>query len=386
MFPIRTIIALGVLAGTACIAHGRELRSSDIFAADFPTVQAVAYMDKLVRERTGGKHSITRLGQSDGDLSENYTIAELQNGTLDMARVNLAVLGRLVPSATVPALPYLFKSTADMRRVLDGPIGDRILADMESHGLIGLCFYDMGARSYAATKPIRHVRDMKGLKVRVQQGDIGRPCCGPWRRSPRRYRYPEPQEALQAGTIDAAETTLPAYVALRHHEAARFYSPTEHSMAPGVLVFSKRVSDTLSQGDQRVIRTAARESVPYMRKLWEERETSARQQAKASGAEIVGDVDRKSFADALTALYPVLLDDPTLRDMVRRIQAGEPPAKGQALLSHRIHSGHQHAAPLLRRATTHIKLSRKAGRRSDDGVSVMTEFRGGTSCVRQQRP
>ncbi len=323
MFPIRTIIALAVLASTAgTAAHGNELRSSDVYPASYPTVQAVAHMDKLVRERSAGRLSIARLGQNDQD-SENYTIAELQNGTLDMARVNLAVFDSLVASAIVPSLPYLFKSAARLQYVLDGPVGDEILADMERHGIIGLCFYDMGSRSYGAKKPIRNVADMKGLKVRVQQSDIWATMLQKMQAEPAMMQASRTHRALQAGVVDAAESTLPAYVNSRHHEVAKFYSLTEHSMAPGVLVFSKRTWDTLSKDDQRIIRTAARESVPVMRKAWEKHGVAARRTAEAAGAKIITDVDKKSFAEALAPIYELLITDPRLQDMVKQIRTAE---------------------------------------------------------------
>ena len=118
-------------------ADAREFRSSDVYPFDYPTVQAVVQVDKLMRERSGGKLGITVLGYDDRD-SENYTAAQVRNGQLDMARVNLAVLNNLVPSTAIFALPYLFKSKEHARRILDGPIGEEILADLESHGLIGL--------------------------------------------------------------------------------------------------------------------------------------------------------------------------------------------------------------------------------------------------------
>jgi len=318
MFPNRIIVALAVFAGAA--AHGEALRSSDIYPADYPTVQAVAYMDKLVRERTGGRHSIERLGQRDGD-SENYTIAELQNGTLDMARVNLAVLARLVASASIPLLPYVFKSTAHARRVLDGPIGDEILFGLESHDLVGLVFYDMGARSFGATRPIRHVSDMEGLKVRVQQSDTWATMLRAMAAEPVTVPLIRTHGALRTGVVDAADGTLPAFVVSRHHEVARFYSLTEHVMALGVVVFSKRTWDKLTPDDQRIIRAAAKESVPYMRKVWDEREIQARLTAEAAGTQIIIDVDQKSFAEALAPFHAELLTDPKLQDLVKRIQA-----------------------------------------------------------------
>jgi TRAP-type C4-dicarboxylate transport system substrate-binding protein len=94
-------------------------------------------------------------------------------------------------------------------------------------------------------------------------------------------------------------------------------------MAPEILVFSKKVWDGLSKDDQAIIRAAAKESVPYMRKLWDEREAAARKTVEAAGAQVVSDVDKKSFADAMAPVYAKFAADPKLQDLVKRIQAAD---------------------------------------------------------------
>lgn len=324
--PLAITIVLAVaLAGTA--TQAREFRSSDTHSFDYPTVQAVAYMDGLIRERTGGRLGIHVLGQDDQD-SEHYTIAQLRNGTLDMARVNLAAFNNTVPSTVVLSLPFLFKSKMQMRRVLDGPIGDEILADLERQGLVGLCFYDTGARSYySSNRPIRNVRDMKGLKVRVQTADKSADMIRAMGAEPIPMPFDRIRVALQAGVVDAAADNWPSYVTSRHYEAAKYYSLTEHNMAPGVLLFSKKVWDTLSKDDHAIIRATAKESVPFMRKLWDEHESKERMALTAAGSQIVDKVDKKSFSDFLMPLYPELLPDPRLQAMVKRIQSDERPSE-----------------------------------------------------------
>lgn len=315
------------IAIAACLApaltHAREFRSSDVHPTTFPTVQAVAFMGKLIRDRTGGRHSISTFGSNDQE-SENFTIAEVRNGILDMARVNVSPFNSTVPATIVPALPFLFKSTAHMRRVLDGPIGEEILAALESQGFIGLCFYDAGARSfYSARIPIRSAADLRGLNVRVQQSRVWVTMMQTLGAKVTPMPYNQLHTALANRTVDVAENNLPAYVTSRHYEVAKIYSLTEYTMAPSIVVFSKRVWDTLSPEDQSIIRSAAKESVPYMRRLWDEREASARQAAEAAGAQIVTDIDKKSFSDILTPLQSVLVNDPRLQDMVRRIQSAD---------------------------------------------------------------
>ena len=316
----RTLLAAAIVfAATA--AQSKEFRSSDIYPLGSPTVQAVAYMDKLIRERTGGRHSIGMLGHDDPD-SENFTVGQVRNGTLDMARVNLAVFNTAVPSTIIPSLPYLFKSTAHMRRVLDGRAGERILADLEDQGLVGLCFYDAGARSfYSASKPIRSADDMNGMKVRVQQGDAAAVMVRALGATPVPMSYQQSYVALQAGVVDASMNSMQFYATSRHFQVAKYFSLTEHSMAPGVLVFSKQAWDTLSMDDQAIIRAAAKESALYMRTLWDASEKSMRALAEAGGAQIIGDVDSKSFADALLPIHPTLVTAPRLRNVVAAIRA-----------------------------------------------------------------
>jgi TRAP-type C4-dicarboxylate transport system substrate-binding protein len=126
--------------------------------------------------------------------------------------------------------------------------------------------------------------------------------------------------ALKTGLVDAAENNYPSYESSRHFEVAKYYNKTEHSMAPEILLFSKKVWDTLSADEQKQIRAAAKESVVYMRKLWDERETKSLAIVKAGGAEIV-DVDKASFQAAMKPVYDKFLKDPKLQDMVKRINA-----------------------------------------------------------------
>ena len=318
-------ILIAPLAAAAALAmgtaHAKEFRSSDVHPLDYPTVQAVMYMGKLISERSGGKNSVKVFGQSTLG-SEKDTIEQTKIGALDMVRVNVAPFNNIVPATIVPSLPFLFKSKEHMRRVLDGPIGDEILAAMEAQGFIGLAFYDSGSRSfYSGKKAIKSVADTKGMKIRVQQSDMWVAMMQAIGANATPLPYAEVYTALKTGVVDAAENNWPSYESSRHYEAAKIYSLTEHSMAPELLVFSKKVWDGLSKEDQAIIRAAAKESVPYMRKLWDEREAQARKTVEAAGSQIVSDVDKKSFSDAMAPVYAKFAADPKLQDLVKRIQA-----------------------------------------------------------------
>ena len=118
-----------------------------------------------------------------------------------------------------------------MRKSLDGPVGDEILKSCESAGFIGLAFYDSGARSIYAKKPIKTVGDAKGLKIRVQQSDLWVAMIGAMGANPSPMPYGEVYTGLKTGLIDAAENNIPSFDTAKHVEAVKFYSKTEHSMA-----------------------------------------------------------------------------------------------------------------------------------------------------------
>ena len=136
-----------------------------------------------------------------------------------------------------------------MRKVVDGPIGDEILAAMESQGMIGLAFYDSGARSFYTTKkPVKTVADLKGMKIRVQQSDLFVAMIEALGANATPMPFGEVYTALKTGIVDGAENNWPSYESTRHFEAAKYYDMTEHAMLPEVLVMSKRIWDTTFQG------------------------------------------------------------------------------------------------------------------------------------------
>lgn len=315
----RPLIAAASLLAVAS-AWATEFRSADIHPDDYPTVVAVRHMGETLSKATNGKHSIKVFSKSALGI-EKDTIEQTKLGAIAMTRVNVAPMNNICAATMVPTMPFLFRSTEHMRKVLDGAIGDEILKDCEAQGFVGLAFYDSGARSmYTVKKPVKTLADAKGLKVRVQQSDLWVSLLEAMGANATPMPFGEVYTALKTGLVDAAENNYPSYESSRHFEVARFYNKTEHSLAPEILLFSKKIWDTLSADEQKQIRAAAKESVTYMRKLWDEREEKSLAIVKAAGVQIV-DVDKASFQAAMKPVYDKFLKDPKLQDMVKRINA-----------------------------------------------------------------
>lgn len=318
---IRTLLLAACAAGAvlASPATARDFRSADIHPGDYPTVEAVRYVDKRLKEETKGRLGIKVF--PNGALgNERDTIEQLKIGGLDMMRINVAPLNNIVPETMAAALPFIFRSTGHMRAVLDGPIGDEILASMEAQGLIGLAFYDSGSRSFYTKKPVKTLADLKGMKIRVQQSDLFVSMIEALGANPTPMPMGEVYTGLKTGIIDAAENNYPSYESSRHFEAAKYYARSEHAMAPEVLVFSKVVWDRLSKDDQILIRKAAKESVPYMRTLWDEREAKSRAIVEQAGSQISDVENKQEFVDAMKPVYAKFASTPRLQNLVQRIQ------------------------------------------------------------------
>jgi len=317
---LRLLVAGMVAAGIATTVAAKEYRSADVHPEDYPTVMAVKFMSDQIKQKTGGKDTIkVYTGNQLG--GEKDTIEQVKIGALDLVRINVAPMNNICPETMVPTMPFLFKSKEHMRKTLDGPIGDQILKACEAQGYIGLAFYDSGSRSlYTTKKPIKTLADVKGMKIRVQQSDLWVSLLQAMGANATPMPYGEVYTALKTGLVDGAENNWPSYDTSRHFEVAKNYSVTEHSMAPEMLLMSKKIWDTLTPAEQQMWRDAAKASVPYMRKLWDEKELASRKVVEAGGAQVI-EVDKKSFQDAMKPVYDKFITDPKMKDMVTKIQA-----------------------------------------------------------------
>jgi tripartite ATP-independent transporter DctP family solute receptor len=296
------VLALGAILAFGVAATGPvealEIKSSDVHAMGYPTTDAIQFMGEWLEEQTDGELSITiyhsmQLG------GEKEALEQVQLGALEMTRVSVGVVGPIVDDFNAFNLPYVFRSIDHMRNVVDGEIGQELLARLEAGELIGLGFMDAGARSfYNKEKPIRTPEDLQGLKIRVMQNPIFIDMMSEMGGSGIPIAFNELYTAMQTGVVDGAENNPPSYSTQKHYEVAGYYSLTEHLIVPEIFVFSKRVWDTLSEEHQNLIREASVLATQKERELWEAMEAKAMDELAALGIQINDDVDKEAFIEA----------------------------------------------------------------------------------------
>lgn len=315
-----TLVVALLLAVATTSAFAREFRAADTQNEDYPTVQALLYMGSLVVERSGGRYQI-KVFHSRQLGEEKETIEQTRVGAIDLNRTNVALIGTMVPAMNVLAMPFLFRSIEHLQKVLDGPIGSEILDSFEPYGFVGLAFYDSGARSiYNSVRPVHAIADLHGLRLRVQQSEQMSDMIRSLGAEPIELPYGQVLTGLATKLIDGAENNWPSFVTTDHYKHAGYYTLTEHTMSPEVLVMSRKAWTSLSAEDQQIFRESALRSSRFMREKWRDLEERSRKQAETAGVKIVTDFDRKPFEAAMAGLYTKAQRDPAVGQLIERIR------------------------------------------------------------------
>jgi len=322
---VSTSLIAGVLVLGLGVAEAQQkivLKASDVHPAGYPTVAAVESMGKKLEQASNGRLSIAmypsmQLG------GEKEAIEQAQVGAIAFARVSVGALGPVVDDLNVFNLPYVFRNTAHMQQVIDGPIGQELLDKVTSSGkgLVGLAWMDAGARNFYDTKkPIRNIADLKGQKIRVMGNPMFVEMANAMGANGVPMGYDQVFTSLQTGVIDGAENNPPSFVFDNHYQVAKYYTVDEHLIVPEMLIISKKTFDQLTPDEQASIKKFARDAQFEERKLWASYEQQAMDKANNAGIQIIqiSDADKKAFQDAVKPVW----DKYGLKyaEMVRRIQ------------------------------------------------------------------
>lgn len=271
---------------------------------NYPTSLGGERFAYLVKERTEGK-VIIQVKYAGEYGTDEEVINQMYFGGIDFSRVSLAVLADEIPMLNVIQLPFLFEDAGHMWRVLDGKIGEECFDTFSQLNLVGLSWYDAGARSFYSTSPIQCLEDMKGLTVRVQNSELAMDMITELGAAPVFYDHNNVHYAFETGKINAAENNWPVYQFMDHYLVAKYYTVLEHTRIPDVQVVSSRTWEILPREYQKIILECARESALYQRNLWVRNDIFARAAVIDSGCEVIflDSEEKQRFKDAMFPLY-----------------------------------------------------------------------------------
>ena len=313
-------LAVGI-AGAAAAQQKQVLKASDVHPTGYPTVEAIVRMGKKLEQATGGRLSIQMYASMQLG-GEKEAIEQAQVGALQLARVSVGTLGPVVDDLNVFNMPFLFRNTAHMEKVIDGAIGQELLDKVTNNPntkLVALCWMDAGARNmYDTKKSIKSIDDLKGQKMRVMGNPMFVDMMNALGGNGVPMGYDQVFSALQTGVVDGAENNPPSFVFDNHYQVAKHYTMTEHLIVPEILVFSRRTWDGLSADDQALIKKLSREAQADERVLWNEYEKKAFDKMAEAHIEVVQIADKTPFQKAVKPVWDKY--GPKYADMIKRIQ------------------------------------------------------------------
>ena len=286
-----------------------------------PVHQGMVFMGRKVEEYSRGKMRVDIYPS--GQLGNERELIELlQIGSLAMTKVATAPMEAFVPEMKIFGIPYLFRDSEHRWKVLNGPIGKRLLLAGEPFFLRGMCYYDAGSRSFfTKEKPIITPDDLKGMKIRVMKSITSVNMVKALGGSPTPIPFGELYTALQQGVVDGAENNLPSFYLSRHYEVCKYFSFDEHTSIPDILLMSTIVWDRLSKQEQEWLQRAVDDSVEYQKELWKESTEESLKLVQEAGVEVVYP-DKTPFVNAVQPMYDSYKGTP-LYELIQEIQSIE---------------------------------------------------------------
>ena len=320
----RNILVAACLALTAMASPAQAqnivMKAADVHPAGYPTVVAVENMGKKLTTATNGRISFQMFpGSVLG--GEKEMLEQTQVGAIQIVRTSLGPLGPVVPEVNVFNMPFVFRSEAHMRAVIDGPIGQELLDKItaSSARLVALGFMDGGSRSLYTKKPVRKPEDLKGQKIRMMGNPLFVDTMNAMGGNGIAMGYGEVFTAIQTGVVDGAENNPPSLFTANHYQAgAKYYTMTRHLIIPEIFVMSKVTWDKLGKDDQALVKKYAREAQFEQRAVWDQTVADYTVKLKAAGVEFI-EIDNKPFYDAtipVRAKYGA-----AYADLMKRIEA-----------------------------------------------------------------
>lgn len=240
---------------------------------------------------------------------ERALIEGLQIGTIDMAVTSTGPLGNFVPETYVLDLPFLFEDYAEARCVLDGEIGEDLLAKINENNLVGLAWTENGFRHMTnSLREIQEPEDADGLKIRTMENKVHMAAFRQLGVHPTPMAFPEVFTALQQGTVDGQENPISVTLTSNLWEVQDYLSLTGHVYSPAITLASPILWSGLSEEEKGWFIDAAQAGAEATRNEVTRLETEGVEQLKEKGMTVTANVDKAPFREAVQPAYKIYTD------------------------------------------------------------------------------
>jgi len=301
-----SVLIVGLAALLAWLpGQAQELKFATQNPKGHPLVMGMEKFAEIVSAKSGGKIKVNLFpgGVLGGDQAN---VSALQGGTLDMVVLNSGILASQAKEFGIYDFPFMFASPKEADAVVDGPFGKMMHQKLEAKGIIGLAYWELGFRNITnSRRPINKVDDIAGLKLRVIPNAINVDWVKALGANPTPLPFPEVYAALDQRAIDGQENPATVISANKLYEVQKHIVLSNHQYNPQSLIFSKKIWDTLSPANRKILAEAGVEASIYQRQVSRDAASTALENLKKNGMQVT-ELSAAEFAKLREKMKPVI--------------------------------------------------------------------------------
>jgi tripartite ATP-independent transporter DctP family solute receptor len=257
---------------------------------------------KLVGERSGGAVQIKTYPSSQLGKQQELD-QQVQLGSLEMG-IPSSDMVSVVGEFSIFDMPSIFKDRAQVKKAVEGPLGQELTALAAKKNMIILGYWENGFRVMTDNKgPIRTPADLKGLKIRVPPNDARVQMFKLWGANPGPLSFSEVFSALQTGVFDGQENPYAQITSAKFYEVQKYLSETNHVYTPTYLVASPKWFNSLNDATKKLLLDTAKEVGDNSRARGAKMDEDGRKLVESKGMKVNTDVDTKAFKDAAQPMF-----------------------------------------------------------------------------------
>ncbi|MGN6525295.1 MAG: TRAP transporter substrate-binding protein [Burkholderiaceae bacterium] len=293
------------IASTARAQAPITIKFSHVVAPDTPKGKGALRFKELAEQRTNGKVKVEVYPNSQL-YKDKEEMEALQLGSVQMLAPSLSKFGPLgVKEFEVFDLPFLFKDTEAFRAVTEGALGKELFAKLEPKGIRGMAYWDNGFHIMSANRPLHHVADFKGLKMRIQSSKVLDAQMRALGAIPQVMAFSELYQALQSGVVDGTEGTPSNFWTQKIYEVQKHMTLSNHGHLAYAAIVNKKFWDGLPNDIRTTLDGCMHDATVYANAIAATENSQDLEKIKASGKTTVYQPTAAEILEWKKALMPV---------------------------------------------------------------------------------
>jgi tripartite ATP-independent transporter DctP family solute receptor len=317
----KALLFLGMLYACTSL-QAQEFKFATQNPKGHPIVTGMEKFAELVAAKSGGKMKVNLF--PGGVLgNDQANVSAVQGGTLEMVSLNSGILASQAKEFGVYDFPFMFANAKEADAVVDGPFGKMMHDKLEAKGIIGLAYWELGFRNITnSRRPINKVEDIAGLKLRVIPNAINVDWVKALGANPTPLAFPEVYAALDQKAIDGQENPVAVINANKFYEVQKYLVISNHQYNPQSVIFSKKVWDTLSAAQHKILRDSAVEATRAQRQASRDAAGGHLESLKKHGMQVT-ELSQAELAKFQAAMKPVIAKHSEVvgADVVKALEA-----------------------------------------------------------------